>query len=60
MKVLTDTAAGYNVECGCGAQFRVRTVRLTFECPSCGTIATAADVISDFMLSGMGAHEAVS
>lgn len=60
MKVLADTAAGYEVECGCGAQFRVRTVRLTFECPGCGTIATAADMISDFMLSGVGGQEAVS
>lgn len=60
MKVLANTAAGYKVECGCGTQFQVLTVRMTFECPRCGTIAPAADTISEFMLSGMGVQDAIS
>ena len=52
MRVIANRRGVYTVQCECSTTFRVETVRLTFECPSCGTAASAAEVISDFILSG--------
>lgn len=53
MRVLDNTAAGYEVECGCGSRFRLRTVRQTVECPKCGQLTAGAELVSDFMLNSM-------
>ena len=52
MRVVASRRGAYMVRCDCSNTFRVETVRLTFECPSCGAATSAAEVISDFILSG--------
>lgn len=58
MKVVANRRGTYTVQCSCTTTFRVETVRLTFECPSCGAAASAAEVISEFILSSAKAQAA--
>ena len=43
--------SGYEILCeDCGSEFESGPVGLSFECPSCGKSALAADLVSHWML----------
>lgn len=50
MRIVNETDNGYDVICRCGHSFRAGRLSLTFECPSCGAAAYAADLITDWVL----------
>ncbi|MFQ5972302.1 MAG: hypothetical protein ACE5Q3_08195 [Alphaproteobacteria bacterium] len=50
MRIVNETDNGYDVICKCGHGFRTGRLSLTFECPSCGAAAYAADLVTDWVL----------
>ncbi len=49
MRIVGETEKGYAVACDCPHEFRSARMRLTFECPHCGTAAYASELVCDWV-----------
>ncbi len=49
MHIVGQTDKGYALACDCPKEFSSANLRLTFECPYCGSAANAAELVCDWV-----------
>ena len=49
MRIVRETEKGYAVACDCPNEFSTGRMRMTFECPHCGTTAFVSELVCNWV-----------